>query len=368
MVEELKYKNKVLHFSDVDLSKLETPKFVFSKKQLEISYKKLDSKFSEVFAKKRMYYSFKTNSYPFVIKALKNLGSKFVLSSVNEAKDALSYNISPKDCLVNQPLYTEQNIKDYIDLGFDFFATGHEKFLHYMQKHAKGKIKYLADIDLIAKEHTFSFWKDDLAFLPKKFPSLELCGIAFYVKTQNTDVFVWQSYVTKAIEVVKELEKKGVKIEFINIGSGFPVEYNKSGIDGYLVIDRIKNTLEKLKDYTVIVEPGRMISASCVVLVADTMMVKESDVWINTSIYNSYLDTQIAKVKLPCMNVKEKSKTKEYNVFGNSPCTLDVFFKDKPIGLVEEGDKLCFYNCGAYIFMTEFASNPKVEFDEQSIK
>jgi len=367
MVEELQYKEGKLFFSDVDLSKVKTPKFVFSKKQLQLTYTRVKEKFDSVFSKNKMYYSLKTNDFPFVIETMKELDSNFVIASVNEAKLVLKHGISPSKCLVNQPLYTEQDIIDYFELGFDFFAVGNEKFLGYIQKHAKKEICYLADIDLIAKEHTFSFSKDALPKLSKKFPKAKLIGLAFYVKTQNTDVFVWQSYIDKAIKIIEELKTKGIEIEFVNIGSGFPVEYNKSGLDGFLVIDRIKNTLAMLKDYSVILEPGRLIVASCVVLVAEVMLVKGNDVWINTSIYNSYLDTQIAKVKLPAISVKEQTKTKEYNVFGNSPCTLDVYFKDKPMGQVEEGDKIAFFNAGAYIFTTNFASNEEVSFDERSL-
>ncbi|PIN85186.1 MAG: hypothetical protein COV47_03550 [Candidatus Diapherotrites archaeon CG11_big_fil_rev_8_21_14_0_20_37_9] len=362
MIEELTYIDKKLHFSGVDLNALETPKFVFSKKQLQLSYKKVTAKFDEIFEKNKVYYSLKTNKYPFVIETLKGLGANFVISSVNEAKLIISHGVSPERCLVNQPLYTEKDIRTYLEMGFGFFALGHEKFLGFIEKHAKKKVCFVADIDLVVKEHTFSFQKEDLLRVAKKYSKAELVGIAFYVKTQNTEVFIWQSYIAKALKLIKELESAGIKIEFVNIGSGFPVEYNKSGLDGLLVLDRVKNTFASLSDYTVILEPGRIIVASCVVLVASVMLVKGKDVWLNTSVYNSYLDTPISKIKLPCMNAVERKKELEYNVYGNSPCTLDVYFKDKPIGEVKEGDKLVFYNAGAYIFMIDFASNNMVSF------
>jgi len=369
MVEELKYKNGKLFFSGIDLNSVKTPSFVFSKKQLQTSYKKAISKFNQVFKKSKAYYSLKTNSSEFVVKTLKELDSSFVISSTNEARLILKHKIKPEKCLINQPLYSEQDIKEYLGMGFDFFAMGHERFLKLLNSNAEGKkVKYLAGIDLLAKEHSFSFSKEELLKIAKKFPKLSFKGIAFYVKTQNTEVFVWQSYVSKALEVIKELEEQGLRVEFVDIGSGFPVEYNKSGLDGFLVLDRMKNTFSKLNDYTVILEPGRIIAASCIALVVKAVMVKESDVWVDTSVYNSYLDAQIAKIKLPALNVLKKPRKKDYNLFGNSPCGLDVFFKDKPISIVREGDKIALYNAGAYIFRTDFASNKKVEFDERSLE
>ncbi len=359
----LKYIDGSLHFGEVDLSTIDTPSYVFCSDQLETEYKKLKNSFSSVFSDFSIYYSTKTNDRDFVISKLDSLDSFFTVSSEYEADFLVSQmKVDGSRLMANQALYTSSDIKKYVELGIPLFVVGDEKYLIELDKFSSSQdIEYLMIIDLMAKKHEIAFDYKKIVDIANRYPNLKFKGLAFYIQTQNTNVFLWQSYVNKVLDIISVIEMD-FPVEIVNIGSGFPVEYNKSGIDTYTVIDRISNTLSKLDRFKVIIEPGRAIVASSVALISSVLFLKNEDVWIDGSIYNAFLDAKLTKVKLPCLNVCEQTEFDNYNVFGRSNCAADIFFKDREVGKISVGDRLCFYNAGAYLFSTDFIHFPKVKF------
>jgi ornithine decarboxylase len=195
-------------------------------------------------------------------------------------------------------------------------------------------------------------------------------GIHFHRKTQN----VGEWYLKEEFEELFE----GIidKLNFVNIGGGFPWYYVNSNPDLEVIFDKVldfKNYLNK-KGIKLITEPGRFIAAPCVELEAEVLNVYENTVVLDCSLFNAYIDTYLFHIRLPVKGEIEKEKIKKllregkkiysYLLKGNTPDSIDIFrynvYLDKELKI---GDKIIFENAGAYNFYCEFNDLPKLEYE-----
>lgn len=193
-----------------------------------------------------------------------------------------------------------------------------------------------------------------------KIDGIQCLGIHFHRKTQN--VSEWD---------LKEELKKGLDeeifdiVDVINIGGGLPSvykNYNEDIIDG--IFDKIKDLYEWLNKAGIemISEPGRYIAAPSIKLVTQVKNVYDGNVIVDSSVYNSAMDTFISHIRLLVEDEVSEEEGEPYTIKGCTPDPLDIFrykvyFSEKP----EKGDKIVFKNAGAYNFSTDFCKLPTIE-------
>jgi len=240
-----------------------------------------------------------------------------------------------------------------------------ERFLGFMEQKDE-KVWLFLRIRL--KEHTihtgkyyvYGMRKDIVKkWLPvlKKNDKIEKLCLHFHRKTQN--VSEW-SIKDELSQMFSEKDMKG--IAYVNIGGGLPAEYKnfRKGI-----MDYIGNKIAELRGWLkslgvgLILEPGRFIAASPIVLEAKVMNVYDGNIVVNCSVWNAAMDTFVAHIRLKVEG--ELDKGDAYTIKGNSPDSMDILryrvYLDNP----KVGDTLRFLNAGAYNFHTNFCNLPKLE-------
>jgi ornithine decarboxylase len=102
---------------------------------------------------------------------------------------------------------------------------------------------------------------------------LNTVGLTFHVGSQATNLDTWSSAFETAGRVMLELQEEGIKLESLNIGGGFPVEYTTRVPEMDELAFHIKKSIDAHIPYHVSLrmEPGRYLVADSSVIVAEVI-------------------------------------------------------------------------------------------------
>lgn len=185
---------------------------------------------------------------------------------------------------------------------------------------------------------------------------LEL-GIHFHRKTQNVSEWNLKEELIDSIS-----EENFSKLDYVNIGGGLPVEYKNYRRE---VTEQIFDKIRELKQFLnsknikMIIEPGRFIAGPSVKLEAEVINIHDNNVIINCSVYNTFMDTFVANIRL--LVDGELKEGKKYTIKGCTPDSMDIFRYSVFLKDVKVGDKIVFLNAGAYNYYCDFCGLEKVE-------
>ena len=189
---------------------------------------------------------------------------------------------------------------------------------------------------------------------------IDKIGVHIHRKSQNTSEW----------EIKEELEDsldENVldRINFVNIGGGLPAMYRSLNTNVFsYIFKKISETKEWLsqKNIETFIEPGRFLCAPPIKLIVKIIQKYDSNLIINTTIYNCALDTVITDTKLLVENEKENNEDGEfYLIKGNSPTRDDIFRYKVKLNNPKVGDKIVFLNAGAYNYTTDFFGYKKLK-------
>jgi ornithine decarboxylase len=181
------------------------------------------------------------------------------------------------------------------------------------------------------------------------------CSLTFHPGSQCVDHRVYGLYIKMAAEICV---KAGVKIERLNVGGGFPVNYPKTDCAslkqyfetiGFSVDQYFGNEAPKL-----ICEPGRAMVAESISLLTEVIHVRESgEVFINDGYYGGLQEQAYLPGPLPVKVYRNGElldvKTSPRTVFGPTCDPTDKF--KYPINLpldIKSEDRIEFGLMGAY--------------------
>ncbi len=247
------------------------PFFLFDRARIRHNYRE----FLRLFPGSRVCYALKANSEPEVLKTLAEEGSSFVLASVQELHQLRVLGIAPERILYGSAFRPASNVAEFAAYGVRDFAVDSMLELEKLAAIVpRARVFIRAKVEDAGSQQAFSKTcgaeTGNLMSLLLRARDLKLnpFGISFHVGTQSRNPQVWGMAIRRLVPVVCELEKRGLKLEAINIGGGFPCEYEPNECRP---LDEIaKHTLleyEKLPyELPLVIEPGRGLVADAAVL------------------------------------------------------------------------------------------------------
>lgn len=265
--------------------------------------------------------------------------------------------------------WNEQEMDMVFEKGINKVIVDNEMDLKSLLDYMENKdmqITLLLRIRL--KEHTIHTgkyyvygMKKDLVkkWLPelKEHDKIKELGLHFHRKTQN--ISEW-SLKYELSNMFTNEDLKG--LDYLNIGGGLPAEYKNFRKE---VMTMIFGKIDELKEWIndkgikLILEPGRFLAASPIVLEAKVMNIYDNNVIVNCSVWNSAMDTFVAHIRL--LVEGEKDDGIPYTIKGNSPDSMDIIRYRVFMPKLKVGDTIRFLNAGAYNFHTNFCNLPKIE-------
>lgn len=189
----------------------------------------------------------------------------------------------------------------------------------------------------------------------KSLKNLKLIGIHFHIGSQIEDVHTFDPLCERINELQDLFEAKGMKLENINVGGGFGIDYDDPDANPISDFQRYFELFHKglnLRDGQVVhFELGRAIVAQCGSLVTKVTYVKhgESKTFVivdagMTDLIRPALYQAYHKVE----NISSDLPIQKYDVVGPICESSDVFVKDYELNESKRGDLLVLRSAGAY--------------------
>ena len=379
---DFKYKNNELYCEAVKLSdiakKVSTPFYLYSYNTLLGHFHKIEKAFKAL--KPIICYSMKANSNLSLCRALVQAGSGLDIVSGGELYKALLVGCEPKRIVYASVGKTEEEIRQAIAKQILFFNVESLPELELINKVA-GDLGVTASValrinpDVEPKTHSYittgkltnKFGIDfDTAYaiLRRKdsLSHLRFNGLHIHIGSQIIQAQPYLLAIKKILGFIQKLKRNAIQIEYLNIGGGLGIIYNKEKpqtADEFAkkVIPLLKNT-----GLRIILEPGRFIAGNAGILAAKILYIKKTPLknfvitdagmndLIRPSLYGAY--HEILPVRLKTIERKPEAK---YDVVGPICESGDFFAKDRHLKNIAEGDILAIMSAGAYGF--SMASN-----------
>lgn len=191
--------------------------------------------------------------------------------------------------------------------------------------------------------------------------------LTFHPGSQSRDPLVYKRHIEAAARIA---ETAGVAITKLNVGGGFPANYQRSTggpLGPFFAMIQASTTLAfgKGKEPKLECEPGRGLVATCMSLLTRIKLVctDGDDIFINDGVYGGLMEMmQVPELEPPYRVLRDgevlHGETKSWKVFGPTCDPLDVLphRMELPASIRDE-DYIEFGNLGAYGIATSTRFN-----------
>ncbi len=361
-----------------------TPLLIMDHEQIRRNYQEFRDRLPRV----QIYYAIKANSDPEIIKTLLKLGSSFDVASLNEFNlifDLVKH-LEPRDLqnfIWNNIIYANPAKKPdslhVLNLYKPLLTYDSIEEMKKIKTHSPDaglllRIKISDEGSVVKFSNKFGIDPEQAVDLIEKTikDGLTVEGISFHAGSQCNKPKNFVKALRTISEIFKEAESKGYAIgetvtkgypiKIVDIGGGFPVQYNgdEQSFEGLANI--INKEIDKLfsKDKILLLaEPGRFLVANAGTEVASVVLAKHSTIppsyHIDDGVYHTFSALIYDHVPIKVRSIKA-GELKECRLFGPTCDGLDTLSENEYIhntGKVflpelQEGDLIYTENMGAY--------------------
>ena len=186
-------------------------------------------------------------------------------------------------------------------------------------------------------------------------PSIQFIGLHFHIGSQILNMDDFAALCNRINDLQKQLERKKIVVENINVGGGLGVDYehpNRLPIPDFKAyFDTYARHLKLRPRQTLHFELGRAVVAQCGSLITRTLYVKKGAVkqfaivdagmtdLIRPALYQAYHKIE---------NISSDGPTEVYDVVGPICESSDVFGKAVDLNQTRRGDLIAIRTAGAY--------------------
>jgi ornithine decarboxylase len=341
----------------------ETPFFLLSRAQIAQNFRR----FKAAFPTGTIYYAIKANSEMPVLLTLLNEGSSFEAASKYELDTLAAISVPAERIAYGSAVKPAAHIREFFEYGVRLYAFDSDSELEKLASEAPGSSVYLRlSIDDSASVFRFSekFGADRgqavSLFLHAKALGLNPCGISFHVGSQSTEAKAWAGAIREIVPSAEALREIGMPLALINIGGGFPIQYE--GLPRTPTVEDIaQHIYSEFPDLNVApalaLEPGRGIAASAAVLVSKVIarVERRGRTWLfmDVGVYNGLFESMAyqgsTRYRVTLLHPKSGIPDSLFSLAGPTGDSPDVIARDVCLpSNVDTGDKLVFHDVGAY--------------------
>lgn len=259
--------------------KPETPCLVVDLDVAENNFRRLQSALPQA----KIYYALKANPAPEILRRLNCLGAFFDAASIYEIDQCIALGIPQARISFGNTIKKEAHISLAYERGIRLFAFDSEAELDKLGRAAPGASVYCrfymtgegADWPLSEK---FGCDSGMVAYLLQRAGDLGLtpCGASFHVGSQQRDLRQWDVAIGKSADVFEQAAKRGLMLDILNVGGGFPAEYRLKGPE---VEEHCMAISEAMRKHfgsdapKMIAEPGRYIAGDAGVIQSEIILI-----------------------------------------------------------------------------------------------
>ena len=329
-------------------------------------------------------YAVKSNSNIAVLQTLANLGAGFDIVSVGELERVLIAGGDPAKVVYSGVAKSADEMRRALEVGIHCFNVESESELMLLNKTAAetnqmASVSLRVNPDVDAKTHPYistglkenKFGIDisrayEVYQQAAKMEHISVVGVDCHIGSQLTDISPFIDAMRHLLLLVDRLAESGINLKHIDIGGGLGVRYQNETVPSLASYIDALEPLLKDRSETLVMEPGRSITANAGILLTQVQVIKKNgdknfavvDAAMNDmlrpALYDAWMD--INSVEITSDTLKS-----DYDVVGPVCETGDFLAKDRSLA-IKEGDYLYLSSAGAYGFSmsSNYNSRPRV--------
>jgi len=343
-----------------------TPLYVVSRSRIIANYRRLDQLLPAV----NLFYAIKANPHEEILRTLAEIGAGFDVASRGEILAAVGAGANPREDLIfADTIKDPKQIAYAYSIGLDDFTFDNMSEIGQIARNAPGANAHVR----IAVSN-----RGSVAHLSEKFGArteeaiplllaardggLNPRGISFHVGSQCLDPQRYVDALDLTRDLFDEAERRGIHLEMIDIGGGFPVRYGSEDINTEAICRTIANHYERLfgTDVKLVAEPGRGIVGDAVILVTRVISesVRDGRKWLyfDDGTYGSFMEVLLYQMRFP-LRTNTTGALTSYVLAGPTCDSIDVFSRDGegaiceiPLPEMHLDDLLIAGSMGAYTY------------------
>jgi len=345
-----------------------TPCYIYSRATLERHWRAFDDAFGD--QPHLICYAVKANSNIAILNLFARLGSGFDIVSIGELERVLKAGGSPEKIVFSGVGKRADEMKRALEVGIHCFNIESEAELVRLN-HVAGEVGKMAAISIRVnpdvdagthpyistglKDNKFGIDIEVAEDVYKKAAAMQhinIVGIDCHIGSQLTEVDPFMDALDRVLILAEKLKTLGITLQHVDLGGGLGVRYRDETPP--LPADYTKRLFSNplIKDYNIIIEPGRAITANAGILVTEVEYLKLSD-HKNFAVVDAAMNDLIrpalyqAWQEIIPVNKDEKDQTREYDIVGPICETGDFLGKDRQLNIAQ-GDLLAVRSSGAY--------------------
>lgn len=359
-----------------------TPCYVYSKRAIELNYSAYVTALGDY--PHLVCYAVKSNSNIAVLQTLVALGAGFDIVSIGELERVLLAGGDPSKVVFSGLAKTADEMNRALEVGIHCFNVESESELVLLNATAaslsvNAPVSIRVNPDVDAKTHPYisTGLKEDKFGIDidqalgvyeraAQMDNIDLIGVDCHIGSQLTEVKPFLDAMARLLILVDQLTERDIPLAHIDIGGGLGVRYQNEqtlSVGDYMA--ELLPLLAQRKE-TLILEPGRSITANAGVLLTRVQYLKSND-HKNFAIVNAAMNDMLrpslyqAWMDIQPISTHSDSEEKVYDVVGPVCESGDFLGKDRTLS-ISEGDYLCLFSAGSYGFVmsSNYNSRPRV--------
>jgi len=357
-----------------------TPLYIYSYHTLIDHFLKLKTALKEI--DPLICYSVKANSNLAILKALVDKGAGLDIVSGGELFRAMKVGCPAQKIVYASVGKTDHEIEEGIQRQILFFNVESLPELENINRIAGRKnrttnvaIRINPDVEprthkYITTGHITNKFGIDfksafkILLLRRQFRHLKVSGLHIHIGSQITSSQPYVAAITKVVDFILALKGQGIELEYLNIGGGLGIIYDKEAPQTAQKFARKILPLLKRTKLKIILEPGRFIAGNAGVLVTKALYIKSTpkkkfvivDAGMNDlirpALYDAFHQVLPLRVTGNAMPADRQGLrvTEKVDVVGPICESADFFAKERKMPSVKEGECLAIMGAGAYGF------------------
>lgn len=376
----IKYHNQQLSIDNIMASNIIThvgsPTYVYSLPRAISNYKKIENAFSHLNA--HIHYSAKANGNLQVLQALIKAGAGIDCVSGGEIYKALKAGALAKDIVFAGVGKSIDEIRYALEQGVGWFNVENIRELDYINSYAQTigrqsvKIALRLNPEVTANTHPyiatghggakFGLTAKTIAHIlenQQDWQNLNFAGLHLHVGSQLGDTKATTEGIESALELIQPYEN----IKTLNIGGGIPASYDDTTLPS--VEEFAQAVTPLVKNYDIILEPGRSIIADAGVLLTRILYIKQQagqHFYIVDGSMTELIRPMLYDATHQIIPVKQHNgKTLSTQIVGPVCETTDVLGRDVELPSLNIGDELAILTTGAYgaVMASSYNARPR---------
>jgi ornithine decarboxylase len=324
--------------------------------------------FTKALPDTRVFYAVKANPDPSILELLARLGSCFDTASVVEIEQVLAAGASADRISYGNTIKKERDIRRAHELGVQLFAVDSEAEVEKIARAAPGaKVFCRMLCDGAGAEWPLSRKFGCAPVLAPRVVErahrlgLTAVGLSFHVGSQQCNPRMWDGALKAAAAIFNDLAERGIALQMVNLGGGFPTKYVKNVPAVKVYAQTILQSLRRHFGNRIpetIIEPGRGLVGNAGVIEAEVVLIsRKSDddkikwVYLDIGKFNGLAETMDEMIRYPIKTAFDGEALEPCIIAGPTCDSVDVLYEKEPYLLpvsLEIGSKVLIEGTGAY--------------------